>query len=64
MHFRNYRLAPSNRAAVLKALRKRLHSGNTICLGIYERGDSHLLPWYTFRIFPMGAVEKLLEPSE
>eukprot|EP00965_Chrysotila_dentata_P036456 1213334-Pleurochrysis_carterae.AAC.1 len=64
MHFRNYRSALSNRAAVSSALRKRLRSGKTICLGKYERGDSHLLPWDTFRIFPMGAVEKPLEPTE
>eukprot|EP00965_Chrysotila_dentata_P064976 2154371-Pleurochrysis_carterae.AAC.1 len=64
MNFRNYRSVLSNRAAVSKALRKRLHSGKTICLGTYERGNSHLLPWNTFRVFPMGAVEKPLEPGE
>eukprot|EP00965_Chrysotila_dentata_P003839 125448-Pleurochrysis_carterae.AAC.2 len=63
MHFRNYRSALSIGAAVSYALWKRLHSGKAICLGTYERGDSHLLPWDTSRIFPMGAVEKLLEAS-
>eukprot|EP00965_Chrysotila_dentata_P063717 2111452-Pleurochrysis_carterae.AAC.1 len=64
MHFRNYRSALSNRAAVSKAFRKRLRSGKTIYLGTYESGNSHLLPWDTFRIVPMGAVEKPLEPNE
>eukprot|EP00965_Chrysotila_dentata_P011430 373385-Pleurochrysis_carterae.AAC.1 len=64
MHFRNYLSALSNRAAFSNALRKRLRSGKTICLGKYKRGGSHLLPWDTFKIFAMGAVEKPLEPGE
>eukprot|EP00965_Chrysotila_dentata_P010366 337624-Pleurochrysis_carterae.AAC.1 len=42
MHFRNHRSTLSNRAAVSKALRRRLRSGQTLCLETYERGDSHL----------------------
>lgn len=62
--FRNYPSSLEHRAQVSKGLRARVVAGKTLLLGPYEHArDRHLLP-KDFRIFPMGAVEKPLEPDE
>ena len=64
--FKNYESTEKARNAVTRSLSKRVAAGKTICLGewstsllasLRERFDD-------FFIFPMGAVEKALEPGE
>ena len=62
--FRNYPSAINSRSFVSKATRARVSEGKTICLGHFMREDRVLLPWGTWRIFPLGAVPKPLEPTE
>ena len=62
--FRNYPTALEARPYVSKATRSRLEAHKTICLGEWEVWQRDALPWSTWRIFPLGAVPKPLEPTE
>ena len=63
--YKNYKSAVEATPYVSKATRKRVDAGKTICLGEFDsRTDRHVLPWRAWRIFPMGAVPKPLEPEE
>ena len=61
--FRNYPSALSSRKFVSKATRGRLNDMKTLCLGYFGEGDRAHLPWDKWRIFPLGAVPKPLEPE-
>ena len=62
--FRNYASAIEGRKFVSKATRARVSDGKTVCLGYYDHDkDRHDLPWDKWRIFPVGAVPKPLEPD-
>jgi hypothetical protein len=63
--FKNYKSAEDARPYITKAVRKRVSSGKTVCVGAWDRlKDRDRLPWMSWRIFPMGAVPKPLEPEE
>ena len=62
--YRNYPTALEARAAVTKAVRSRVDKYKTYKLFPFSEGDRHKLPWNDWRIFPMGAVSKPLEPGE
>ena len=62
--FRNYPSALNARAFVSKATRTRVEGGKTLCLGAFRDHDRQFLPWSSWRIFPLGAVPKPLEPDE
>lgn len=62
--YRNYPSALNARAAISKSVRSRLSDGKTVCLGRFSTGDRDSIPWDTWRIFPLGAVPKSLEPDE
>ena len=62
--FRNYPTALEARAAVTKALRARVAKYKTYKLFQFSEGDRRRIPWDDWRIFPMGAVEKPMEPGE
>ena len=63
--FRNYPSALNARAYVSKAIRGRLSESKTLCLGRYDGHDRGFMPtdWTSWRIFPLGAVPKPLEPD-
>ena len=61
--FRNYPSALNARVPVSKATRSRLADSKTICLGYYTECMRDELPWKQWRIFPLGAVPKPLEPT-
>ena len=63
-HFRNYPSSINARPYVSKATRSRVVADKTIRLGLFNKEDRHLLPWDAWRIFPLGAVPKPLEPNE
>ena len=64
MRFKNYPTALQSRKFVSKATRARLAEGKTLCLGYYDHDrQRHDLPWEVWRIFPLGAVPKPLEPE-
>ena len=67
--FKNYASALEARPQVTKATRGRVLSGKTLALGRvaldYSVSSlSSLIPFDDWRIFPLGAVPKPLEPSE
>ena len=62
--YRNYPSAYEARAAVTRATAKRVAQLKTMRLCQFEPGDRHLIPFKVWRIFPMGAVPKALEPGE
>ncbi len=63
--FRNYPSAIMNRVAVTHAVRKRVNAGKTFVLGLWgpllEKAISS--KWLAYFIFPMGCVDKPLEPG-
>ena len=61
--FRNYPSALNSRKFVSKATRSRLAEQKTICLGYFSEWQRNELPWPKWRIFPLGAVPKPLEPD-
>ena len=64
--FQNYPSAVESRVAVARATRARVAGGKTLCLGAWtpELYAALRLRYPAFRVFPMGAVPKPLEPSE
>ena len=68
--FLNYKSAFEARAQVTKATRVRVNTGKTLrlCYEIPEayrvENLSSMIPFNDWRIFPLGAVPKPLEPSE
>ena len=62
--YRNYPTALEARAAVTKAVRSLVDKYKTYKLFSFSEGDRHKLPWNDWRISPMGAVSKPLEPGE
>ena len=67
--FRNYKSAVEARAQVSKAERVRVEKGKTLRLCMVQTDYSvenlrSLIPWDDWRIFPLGAVPKPLEPDE
>ena len=62
--FRNYPTALESRPYVSKATRSRLEAQKSVCLGEWETWQRDVLPWEKWRIFPLGAVPKPLEPTE
>eukprot|EP00964_Phaeocystis_antarctica_P015825 scaffold8736_cov39-Phaeocystis_antarctica.AAC.4 len=61
--FRNYPTAVEARAAVSKATRARVEQGKTLRLFPFRAEDRAVLDrWASWRIFPMGAVPKPMEP--
>ena len=62
--FRNYPTAVEARAAVSKATRARVEQGKTLQLFPFRAEDRAVLDrWPSWRIFPMGAVPKPMEPG-
>ena len=62
--FRNYPTAVEARAAVSKATRARVEQGKTLRLFPFRAEDRAVLDrWASWRIFPMGAVPKPMEPG-
>ena len=62
--FRNYPTAVEARAAVSKATRARVEQGKTLQLFPFRAEDRAVLDrWSSWRIFPMGAVPKPMEPG-
>ena len=62
--FRNYPTAVEARAAVSKATRARVEQGKTLRLFPFRAEDRAVLDrWPSWRIFPMGAVPKPMEPG-
>ena len=62
--FRNYPTALEARAAVSKATRARVEQGKTLRLFPFRAEDRAVLDrWPSWRIFPMGAVPKPMEPG-
>ena len=63
--FRNYPSALGARPFVSKAIRSRLDTFKTLCLGRFTGRDKNVMPddWDSWRIFPLGAVPKPLEPD-
>ena len=64
--FKNYESTEGARDAVTRSLMKRVAAGKTLCLGTWSSAVLALLRerFDDFFIFPMGAVEKALEPGE
>ena len=63
--FRNYPTALEARAAVTKATRARVEQGKSLQLFPFRAEDRTMLDrWPSWRIFPMGAVPKPMEPGE
>jgi hypothetical protein len=62
--FRNYESAMSSRAQVSDSVRSRVAAGKTLCLGPFGMHLRNALPWAAWRIFPLGAVPKPLEPDK
>ena len=63
--FRNYPTALEARAAVTKATRARVEQGKSLQLFPFRAEDRTMLDrWPSWRIFPMGAVPKPLEPGD
>ena len=61
-HYANYPTALENASAVTATIRDRVKRGKTLKLGPYDRSMKDLLP-DDCMIFPLGAVEKALEPG-
>ena len=59
--YRNYPTAYEARAAVTRATKKRVSQNKTMKLGAFTAALRHVIPFTTWRIFPMGAVPKPLE---
>ena len=62
--YRNYPTALEARAAVTKAVRARVRLQKTYKLFPFAEGDKYLIPYDDWRVFPMGAVPKPMEPGE
>ena len=62
--YKNYPTALVARDAVTRAVRKRVETFKTYKLFKFKEEDRHLLPWPDWRVFPMGAVAKPMEPGE
>lgn len=64
--FRNYPSAVQARRAVSRATRARVAGGKTLCIGVWCAALCAYVKrrFRRFRIFPMGAVAKPLEPDE
>ena len=64
--FKNYESTEKARDAVTRSLSKRVAAGKTVCVGEWSSALLASLRerFKDFFIFPMGAVEKTLEPGE
>ena len=64
--FKNYESTERARDAVTRSLSKRVAAGKTVCVGEWSTALLASLRerFKDFFIFPMGAVEKALEPGE
>ena len=62
--FKNYPTAHEARAAVSKAVRARVAKFKTYKLFKFTKAERDRIPWPEWRIFPMGAVPKPMEPGE
>ena len=61
--FSNYPSAFEASAKVSDAIRKRVDSSKTLCLGKFGEGDKLWIPFPVWCIFPMGAVKKKVEDA-
>ena len=67
--FKNYKSALEARAKVTKATRVRVNKSKTLMLAKVPvdynvQSLSKVIPWNDYRIFPMAAVPKAMEPDE
>jgi hypothetical protein len=61
--FRNYLSAMQARPQVSDSVRARVQQCKTVMLFPFAVADRNKLPWSAWRIFPLGAVPKPLEPD-
>lgn len=62
-HYKNYPTAWEARTAVNKATKARCDSKKTYKILAWSEAVRHSIPWPSWRIFPMGAVPKPMEPG-
>ena len=61
--FRNYPTAYDAVDKVSEAVRKRVASAKTLCLGSFDVSMKHLVPFSVCTCFPMGGVRKKMEDA-